>query len=107
METEVMLDRVEQRVVGRQVRETAMFGVVAVMVDGAMLVAVRKDGGLLARVSPDDDETLLERPEAQRAEMGNGRSMGAGWMTVDADALDSDEALDFWLDHCLRRLDAA
>lgn len=84
-----------------------MFGVVAVMVDDAMLVAVGKDGGLLARVDSSADDALLERPEASRAEMGNGRSMGTGWVWVEPDALASDETLDFWLDQCLARLDSA
>ena len=84
-----------------------MFGVVAVMVDEAMLVAVGKDGGLLARVDASADAVLLERPEASRAEMGNGRSMGWGWIWIEPDALASDDVLDFWLDQCLARLDSA
>lgn len=105
-ETETMLDRIEQRVAGRSVREQPMFGVVAVMVDDAMLVAVGKDGGLLVRVDAADDDLLLERPEASRAEMGNGRSMGPGWLWVEPDAVIDDDILEFWLAQCLRRLDS-
>ena len=106
-ETERMLDRIEQRVADRSVREQAMFGVVAVMLDESMLIAVGRDGGLLARVDAAEDEALLERPEAHRAEMGTGRSMGPGWLRVDAGALASEETLDFWIACCLRRIDAA
>jgi TfoX/Sxy family transcriptional regulator of competence genes len=81
-----------------------MFGVVAVMVHDAMAVAVHKDGSLLVRVDPAEDSRLLEDPHASRPEMGAGRSMGEGWIRVDAKALSSDAALAQWLECATRYL---
>lgn len=81
-----------------------MFGAVAIMLDDAMAVAVHKDGGLLVRVDPAEDAQLLERPGAARAEMGAGRSMGEGWIRVDASALESNAELSGWLDAANRYL---
>lgn len=75
-----------------------MFGAVAVMVDDAMAVAAHKDGSLLVRVDPADDPQLLPRPGVSRPEMGAGRSMGEGWIRVDAQALRDDPTLSEWLD---------
>ena len=88
-----LLDRVRALLPGRQVREVRMFGVVALMVDDAMAVAAHKDGSLLVRIDPVEDARLLENPGATRAEMGAGRSMGAGWVRVEARGLHGDPAL--------------
>ena len=74
-----------------------MFGLVAIMVDDTMLVAAHKDGGLLVRVDPAEDACLLELPQVSRAEMGAGRSMGEGWIRVEAAGLRTDAALGRWL----------
>lgn len=74
-----------------------MFGAIAIMVDDAMAVAVHRDGSLLVRVDPAEDAALLEDPDASRAEMGAGRSMGQGWIRVEARALHDDAALNGWL----------
>lgn len=71
------------------------------MVDDVMVVAVHRDGSLLARVDPADDAELLRNPYAHRAEMGAGRSMGEGWIRVDAEGLRTDEGLAHWLDCAL------
>lgn len=81
-----------------------MFGVLALMVDGAMAVAVHKDASLLVRVDPAEDARLLESPGASRAEMGAGRSMGEGWIRVEAKVLRSDAALAGWLEPATRCL---
>ncbi len=74
------------------------FGAVAVMVDDAMAVAAYQGGNLLVRVDATDDPRLLQRPEVSRAEMGTGRSMGEGWIRVDAKVLGDDTALNDWLE---------
>ncbi|MCB7135540.1 TfoX/Sxy family protein [Cellulosimicrobium marinum] len=103
--TRALLDRVRDRLpTGASVREVSMFGAVAVMVDDSMVVAVHKDHSLLVRVTPDDDADLGRREEASRAEMGAGRSMGTGWLRVDAAAVEADAVLDLWVGAALRRL---
>lgn len=73
-----------------------MFGVLAFMVDGALLVAAEKGGGLLARVDPDRSAELLTRPGAEQAVMGE-RSMGPSWLRVDAHGIADDPDLAFWI----------
>ncbi len=99
-----LIDRISSLLPDRQLREVRMFGVLALMVDGAKAVAAHKDGSLLVRVDPAEDARLLENPEASRAEMGAGRSMGKGWIRVEATALRTNAALTGWLDAATRNL---
>lgn len=99
-----LMDRIRASLPGGQVREVRMFGAIAVMVDDAMAVAVHKDGSLLVRVDPAEDAWLLESPATSRAEMGVDRSMGEGWIRVEACALCSDAALVGWLEATTRYL---
>ena len=97
-----LLDRVTSMVPGRQLREVRMFGVLAMMVDGAMAVAAHSDGSLLVRVDPAEDARLLQSPGASRAQMGAGRSMGEGWIRVESTAIGPDAALAGWIEAALR-----
>ena len=101
--TELTLaDRVRSYVDGRgAVREVSMFGGVSFMLDDAMLVAVRGETGLLVRVDPARSDELLALDGADQAVMGPGRTMGPSWLTVSADALGTDEQLEYWLDVAL------
>lgn len=99
-----LIDRIRASLPGRDVREVRMFGAIALMLDDAMAVAVHKDGSLLVRVDPAEDAGLLKHPHASRAEMGTGRSMGEGWIRVDAPALRNDAVLAGWLEAATRHL---
>ncbi len=99
-----LIDRISSLLPDRQLREVRMFGVLALMVDGAMAVAAHKDGSLLVRVDPTEDAQLLQNPEASRAEMGTGRSMGEGWIRVEATALRNNASLVDWLERATRNL---
>lgn len=79
------------------VREVNMFGGRAFMVHEKMLVSVGRGGDLLMRVDPERFDELLAVPGARQAEMGAGRSMGPGWVTVAEQAVATDDALDFWI----------
>ena len=79
-----------------------MFGGLAFMVNEKMVACVPGGGGaLLVRVSRSRDAEYLEVVGARRAEMGKGRSMGEGWITVDEEALADDGDLHFWIDAVL------
>lgn len=77
-----------------------MFGGVSFMVDDRMLVAVRTDGELLVRIDPADSARLLAEPGAHVAVMGADRPMGAGWISVRAEALEG-AGLGEWLERAL------
>jgi TfoX/Sxy family transcriptional regulator of competence genes len=100
-----LLDRVRAWLPSEHVREVRMFGTIAVMVDDSMAAAVHKDGSLLVRVDPAEDTRLLENAGASRGEMGAGRSMGEGWIRVDAQTLGDDATLEAWLMAAMRYFD--
>lgn len=79
-------------------REVSMFGGLSFMVNDAMVVAAGRDGDLLVRVDPERNRELIALPGAKPAEMGAGRAMGPGWITVAHDAITADERLSFWID---------
>ncbi|WP_206511894.1 TfoX/Sxy family protein [Rhodococcus sp. BGS-1C] len=97
-----LTERVRRALTGRDVRETKMFGGLAFMVNDQMVASVKIGGGaLLVRVACDRDAEYLERPGTNRAEMGKGRAMGEGWITVDDETLADDEQFQFWIDAVL------
>lgn len=79
------------------VREVSMFGGRAFMVNEKMLVSVGSDGDLLVRVDPERSGELRAMSGVRQAEMGAGRSMGTGWVTVAEQAVATDDALVFWI----------
>ena len=57
-----LLERLRERLAGEQgLSERAMFGGVALMLDGNMCVGVMKGGGLMVRLSRDEGEAVLSR----------------------------------------------
>lgn len=96
-------DRVRDVLSNRDhVREVTMFGGLAFMVDARMVVCVSGGGGaLLVRVAPERDAEYRKKAGVERAEMGRGRSMGEGWITVGEEALEQDADLKYWVDASL------
>lgn len=82
-------------------REVSMFGGRAFMVNEKMVVSALKNGNLLVRVDAEKHDELLLKPGATQAEMGSGRSMGRGWIEVQADAITDAESLSWWVDIAL------
>ena len=80
------------------VREVSMFGGRAIMVNDKIIVSAGKTGDLLVRVDAERHGVLLAEPGAERAQMGTGRVMGPGWITVAPEAVADDERLAFWVD---------
>lgn len=75
-----------------------MFGGLSFMVNDRMVVAAGRDGDLLVRIDPARNRELLALPGVKTAEMGAGRTMGPGWISVAHDELVADEQLSFWID---------
>ena len=82
--------------------EIRMMGGQCFTLQGNMLVAVMKDGDLLARVGVDGYEAAQQRPGASARLMG-GREM-VGYVNVDAGLLD-DATLRDWLSTSLAVVD--
>ncbi len=83
-------------------REVAMFGGRSFMVDEKLVVSAQKGGHLLVRVPADRHDELVALPGVTQAEMGAGRPMGPGWISVSARSIDDNERLAFWLDVALQ-----
>lgn len=79
--------------------EKRMFGGLAFLVNGNMAVAASGQGGLLLRIDPSQAESLVDHQHVFRFEM-RGREMD-GWLRVDSEAVETDDALRRWLDHGL------
>jgi TfoX/Sxy family transcriptional regulator of competence genes len=77
------------------VTEKKMFGGLAFLVHGHMTVAASGQGGLLARVDPDDNDAALARPHAAPMEM-RGRTMD-GWVRVAPEGVRTKRDLGPWV----------
>ena len=72
-----------------------MFGGLAFLIEGSMAIAVSGQGGLMARVDPEEGLTLAERDGVAPMIM-NGRPM-RGWLRVAPDVVVDDAALGEWV----------
>lgn len=98
-ERESLVDRIRTHLAGEATtREVTMFGARAFMVNGSMVVAAQRAGDLLVHIDPARSPELLARPGAEQAEMGAGRTMGPGWVSVAREAIDTEERLASWID---------
>jgi len=79
-----------------EVSDRPMFGGVSFFLGDAMIASARGSGDLLVRVASERHDELAARPGAAPSRMG-GRTMGRGWLTIDAAAVATDEALADWL----------
>jgi TfoX/Sxy family transcriptional regulator of competence genes len=72
-----------------------MFGGIAFMLDGNMLVCPTREGSLIVRVGKDGMEEALAEPGASRMDMG-GRAM-AGFVVLLGEALEDNDVLQGWI----------
>src|SRR6476661_3453633 len=94
---EQLSDRIRARLdTTESVTEERMFGGLAFLIGGNMAVAASSKGGLMVRVPPERTEELMAEPGAGPMEM-RGKAM-VGWLRVEADAVDTEDALASWVD---------
>lgn len=97
MALEELADRIRAALrPGAAVREQRMFGGIAFMLHGNMLVCPFKDGSLMVRVGKDGLGDALKLPGAQIMEM-RGRPV-TGFALVSGDALEDDDVLAGWVE---------
>lgn len=78
----------------RNVEEKRMFGGVAFLLRGNLLVGVWKDS-LIARIGPDAYADALLEPHVREFDI-TGRAM-KGWVLVELEGVDEDERLREWI----------
>ncbi len=94
---EILGDRIRARLDTTDgVTEKRMFGGLAFLIGGNLAVVASSRGGLMVRVPPEDTGALLEEPGAAPFVM-RGKEL-AGWLRVDADAIDDEPSLARWVD---------
>jgi len=76
--------------------EQKMFGGLSFLIGGNMAVAASGQGGLLARVDPQESDALVAASSARLLEM-RGREM-PGWLRVDTEHLQTAQELSAWVD---------
>lgn len=77
------------------VTERKMFGGYAFLLEGHLCVAASRNGGLMARINPDDAQKALERPNVELMVM-RGRAL-EGWIMVAPQVLKTKRQLASWV----------
>ncbi len=95
-----LADRITEELNAKNVQfeELKMFGGLCYMVDEKMCVGIIGDD-LMARVDPDKMDELLHETGADHM-MFTGRRMKS-FLTISAEAIQSEEGLHFWIQECL------
>ena len=94
--SEELAERVRDLIFERpEVSERKMFGGVAWMVSGNMAVGINGDR-LMVRLSPEDAERALAEPHVGPMDF-TGKPM-RGFVTVEPEGLEGDDALAGWID---------
>jgi TfoX/Sxy family transcriptional regulator of competence genes len=93
---EDLANRIRELIAGEPgVTEKKMFGGLAFLVGGHMSVSASGQGGLMARVAPEETEALLAKPHVSRVVM-RGREMD-GWLRVDSEGVRTKRQLEPWV----------
>ncbi len=75
--------------------EKKMFGGLAFLIGGNMSVSASGQGGMLLRCDPEETDSLVEEPHADRFEM-RGRAMD-GWLRIESEGVQTDDLLERWV----------
>jgi hypothetical protein len=96
---EHLADRLRQILDGDpRITEKRMFGGLSFLLNGHLFVSAKKDGRVLASVGKATEAEALQRPGAQPMQHGGRRMPGFLW--IDADAIEDDDALRDWVALC-------
>jgi TfoX/Sxy family transcriptional regulator of competence genes len=93
--SEQLAERVRDALSDRNdISERKMFGGTGFMLAGNLCAGAQRDGNLLVRIDPESSEELTSDPHANLM-VQRGREM-AGWLIVDAAAIEDDAAFRGW-----------
>ncbi len=100
MDNHITAERIADILVAKNVKyeHKKMFGGDCFMVDDKMCLGTYKNG-LMARVGPDDIDSLAERQGA--SQMIHGGKPMAGYLFIESAGYEKDSDLDFWVEKCL------
>ena len=99
--SEALAERIRQRLARRKtVEEKKLFGGIGFLLNGNLLVAVRKDS-LLVRVGPEQGEEALLELHVSDFKI-TGRGTMKGWLVVSLEGVEGDEQLSAWIQRAVR-----
>lgn len=84
----------------RNVEEKKMFGGVGFLLNGNLLVGVRKDS-LLVRLGPDEGDEALKEPHVSEFKI-RGRGTMKGWVVVGLEGVEDDDQLSGWIQRAVK-----
>ena len=77
-----------------------MFGGIGFLLNGNLLVAVRKDS-LLVRLGPEQGKEALSEPHVSEFKI-TGRGTMTGWVVVGMDGVNDDDQLKEWIQRAMK-----
>ena len=98
---EVLAARIRQRLARRKnISETKMFSGLAFLLNGNLLVGVRKDS-LLVRLGPEQSDEALKETHVSEFQI-RGRGTMKGWVVVGLEGVQSDDQLNDWIGRAVK-----
>ena len=84
----------------KNVEEKRMFGGIGFLLNGNLLVGVRKDS-LLVRLGPEQSDEALKEAHVSEFQI-TGRGTMKGWLVVSLEGVQSDDQLKGWIERAVK-----
>ena len=98
--SEALAERIRQGLARRKgIEEKKTFGGIGFLLNGNLLVGVRKDS-LLVRLDPEEGDEALKEPHVSEFNI-TGRSM-KGWVLVAPEGVEADDHLSDWIQRAVK-----
>jgi TfoX/Sxy family transcriptional regulator of competence genes len=98
---EALAQRIRQRLARRKnVKEKKMFGGVGFLLNGNLLVGVRKES-LLVRLDPEESDEALQEAHVSEFRI-KGRGTMKGWVVVGLEDIRGDDQLKGWIQRAVK-----
>ena len=98
---EALAERIRRELARRKnVEEKKMFGGVGFLLNGNLLVGVRKES-LLVRLDPEESDEALQEAHVSEFRI-KGRGTMKGWVVVGLEAVKSDDQLSAWIQRAVK-----
>ena len=98
---QALAGRIRRRLARRKnVNERKMFGGIGFLLNGNLLVGVRKDS-LLVRLGPDEDDEALKEPHVSEFNI-SGRGTMKGWVVVGLEGVQGADQLNDWIGRAMK-----
>ena len=99
--SEVLAERIRHALARhKNVEEKKMFGGVGFLLNGNLLVGVRKDS-LLVRLGPEQSDEALKEAHVSEFEI-KGRGTMKGWVVVSLEGVQNDDQLKGWIERAVK-----